>query len=285
MDRSDQLSQMSNVSGVSIPNTGCIAVAGCHALNRTPATETPLATSASGSFRPLHVTWYRPGEAVDSFTCNRSVELSVYRTVPPTAPVSPSTCHGSKACRSSRCVPSTSTSPQNGKRNSAWATNQSSCTGNPCCFRSASTCLKSSQTKCCNMNRSCSAVPQRVMSPCNGSAQNRAISARINNCCAKDIRASGGISNPRNSTSPSRPVGPSGENSLSMQISDRWVFPVESVNMFRKSRSTSQGIGCTPCPGPGICASAISISYKASCRASSILGAWLVGPMNSPENR
>ena len=57
------------------------------------------------------------------------------------------------------------------------------------------------------------------------------------------MRASGGISNERNSTRPSRPVGPSGENSLSMQISVRWVLPVTSTRMLRNSRSTSHGGG------------------------------------------
>ena len=51
--------------------------------------------------------------------------------------------------------------------------------------------------------------------------KSRAISARISTCWARLIRAFGGISKPRNSTSPSRPVGPSGEYSLSMQISNQ----------------------------------------------------------------
>ena len=33
------------------------------------------------------------------------------------------------------------------------------------------------------------------------------------------------------------------------------------------------------------CWQAISNSYKLSCRASSIRGAWLVGPRNVPENK
>ena len=45
--------------------------------------------------------------------------------MPPIAPVSPSTCQGSSACRSSSLTPSYSTSPQNGKRNSACASYQS----------------------------------------------------------------------------------------------------------------------------------------------------------------
>ncbi len=60
------------------------------------------------------------------------------------------------------------------------------------------------------------------------------------------MRASGGISNERNSTRPSRPVGPSGEYSLSMQISARWVLPVTSTRRLRNNRSTSHGGGASP---------------------------------------
>ena len=106
-----------------------------------------------------------------------------------------------------------------------------------------STSRKSSQTKCSSMKRSCSAVPQRTGLPSSGVRQNQATSARSNNCCARLMRASGGISNERNSTRPSRPVGPSGENSLSMQISARWVLPVTSTSRLRNRRSTSHGGG------------------------------------------
>ena len=110
----------------------------------------------------------------------------------------------------------------------------------------ASTSRKSSQTKCPSMNRSCSAVPQRTSGPCCGSRQNHATSARSSSCCARLMRASGGISKERNSTRPSRPVGPSGENSLSMQISVRCVLPVTSTSRLRSSRSTSHGGGASP---------------------------------------
>ena len=104
-----------------------------------------------------------------------------------------------------------------------------------------------------SMKRSCSAVPQRTSAPCCGSRQNQATSARSSSCCARLMRASGGISNERNSTRPSRPVGPSGENSLSMQISARWVLPVTSTRRLRNSRSTSHGRGASPSPGAGTC--------------------------------
>ena len=55
------------------------------------------------------------------------------------------------------------------------------------------------------------------------------------------MRACGGISKARISSRPSRPVGPSGEYSLSMQNSARWVLPVTSISRLRSSRSISHG--------------------------------------------
>ena len=110
------------------------------------------------------------------------------------------------------------------------------------------------------MKRSCSVVPQRVSLPLIGFSQQRAIMARSRTCCARLMRGFGGISKPRNSTSPKRPVGPSGENNLSMQISARWVFPVTSINAFRSRRSVSQGGGGVPSVGGQIWSSAISNS-------------------------
>ena len=75
----------------------------------------------------------------------------------------------------------------------------------------------------------------------------------------------------------------SGEYSLSMQNSARCVLPVTSVSRWRNTRSTSQGGGTVE--RSGSCENAISSSYTLSCRASSTRGAWLVGPMNSPEKR
>ena len=75
----------------------------------------------------------------------------------------------------------------------------------------ARTSRKSAQTKWGSMKRSCSVVPQRVRVPVTGACQRRAMRARIRSCWASDMRGSGGISKPRNSTRPRRPVGPSGE--------------------------------------------------------------------------
>ena len=105
---------------------------------------------------------------------------------------------------------------------------------------------KSSHTKCGSMKRSCSAVPQRTHAPSCGSRQNHAISARTSNCCARFMRASGAISKARNSTRPSRPIGESGENSLSTQISARCVLPVTSTSRLRNSRSSSHGRASSP---------------------------------------
>ena len=60
------------------------------------------------------------------------------------------------------------------------------------------------------------------------------------------MRSCGGISKARNSTKPRRPVGPSGEYSLSMENSERCVLPVKSTSKLRSKRSTIQGLspGC-----------------------------------------
>jgi hypothetical protein len=72
------------------------------------------------------------------------------------------------------------------------------------------------------------------------------------------MRACGGISKARISTSPSRPLLVSGEYSLSMQNSARCVLPVTSINKLRSSRSSSQGGTWTP--GAGNWPNAISSS-------------------------
>jgi hypothetical protein len=101
------------------------------------------------------------------------------------------------------------------------------------------------------------------------------------------MRACGDSSKARSSNSPSRPEAESGEYSLSMQNSARCVSPVTSTSTWRSARSTSQGGAALP--SSRLCrsssASAISSSRTWSLRASSTRGAWLVGPMNRPENR
>ena len=96
-------------------------------------------------------------------------------------------------------------------------------------------------TKCGSMKRSCSSVPHRTSGRRYGVVQNLAISARSSSCCVRLMRACGGISNARNSTSPRRSPLVSGAYSLSMQNSARCVLPVTSTSRFRKIRSTSHG--------------------------------------------
>ena len=52
---------------------------------------------------------------------------------------------------------------------------------------------------------------------------------------------------PRNSTRPNRPGRESGENSLSMQNSERCVLPVPSTSRLRKTRSTIHGGDVAAC--------------------------------------
>src|SRR5450432_1606278 len=128
---------------------------------------------------------------------------------------------------------------------------------------------------------------QRISLPSYGCCQKRATSVRSRSICTALIRACGGISKARNSNSPSRPVAESGEYSLSIENSERCVLPVRSVNRWRSSRSVNQGSDSAwplPCLRDN-CWNAISSSYNLSSRASSTRGAWLVGPMNVPENR
>jgi len=60
----------------------------------------------SGNSLPLTVTRWRPSASPLTLTCNRSTDESTKRAVPPGVPSSPSTCHGSIACRSSSSIPS-----------------------------------------------------------------------------------------------------------------------------------------------------------------------------------
>ena len=85
---------------------------GFQALKRTPATASPnVAGRRHRQLRPLQVTTWRPGTRPVAFTCSRSTEESTKRTVPPATPSSPSTCHGSSACRSSSVTPPYCTEP------------------------------------------------------------------------------------------------------------------------------------------------------------------------------
>src|SRR3979490_3299574 len=66
-----------------------------------------------------------------------------------------------------------------------------------------------------------------------------------------------------------------------MQNSARCEFPVTSTRRLRNNPSTMNG--GQSCEGNWL--NATSNSYKASMRASSTRGYWLVGPTYMPENR
>ena len=83
---------------------------------------------------------------------------------------------------------------------------------------------------------------------------------------------------------PSRPRSESGLNSLSMQNSARWVLPVRSTSRWRSSRSTIHGRQRRR-PGAPARRRRSRVRRAVSARPSSTRGAWLVGPMNWPENR
>ena len=69
-----------------------------------------------------------------------------------------------------------------------------------------------------------------------------------------------------------------------MQISARCVLPVTSIRRLRKIRSTSQGGQSAP-PGSGICSERDLQLVELVVAGLVERGAWLVGPMNRPENR
>ena len=77
-----------------------------------------------------------------------------------------------------------------------------------------------------------------------GSLRERGDAARApGSTCAAAMRGCGGISNARSSTSPCRPCGVRGSNSLSIEISARWVEPATSTSRWRNSASTCHGGG------------------------------------------
>jgi hypothetical protein len=145
--------------------------------------------------------------------------------VPPAATSSPSTCQGSIAWRSSSSMPC-GDAPKRGKRNSRNAARTRRVEGVAGALQVVDHVLHVlPATKCGSMKRSCRPVPQRI------SGARRALpEARDQRAQQQHLRrlicACGGISKPRNSSRPRRPVAPSGEYSLSMQNSARCVLPV-----------------------------------------------------------
>ena len=179
----------------------------------TPATHSPsVPVGCSGTLRPLQVTAYLSPVMPCTLTCSRSTEESTYRTVAPAAGSSPKTYHGSMACRNSISIPLRSMLPISGKRNSKCGANQSAFqrdAGLARFFNHVAEVLPHEvrqqepvvQASCPNAP----AVRGRA-SPRTGPPSDRSSS-----CWVRLMRACGGISNARNSTSPSRPVAVSGE--------------------------------------------------------------------------
>ena len=152
------------------------------------------------------------------------------------APSSPSTCHGSSAWRSVDvgCARADS-SPATRKRNSKCGSNHSDVkrvSGR----RQLRDDIVEIQLHEVRQQKAIVqlSAPAREGDVAYGSCQKRATSARSSNCCARLIRACGGISNARSSMSPQPPRRASGEYSLSMQNSARCVLPVTSTSRLRE---------------------------------------------------
>jgi hypothetical protein len=98
------------------------------------------------------------------------------------------------------------------------------------------------------------------------------------------MRACGGISKARSSSRPSRPVAVSGAVEL-VDAELGAVGVAGDVDEQVAQQAVDQPrrhLGALP---SGICWKATRSRSTESLRASSTRGAWLVGPMNRPENR
>ena len=150
---------------------------------------------------------------------------------------------------------------------------------------SSSTSRKSSPTKCGSMNRSCSVVPQRTSRSCTAAFQNRAISARSSSCCVRLIR---GVRRhfERPEFDQSQPARRPNRANTACRCRTRPGACCRSRRPAdcRNSRSTSQG-GQRARPRREFAGRRFPVRRALSCRASSTRGAWLVGPMNMPENK
>ena len=161
-------------------------------------------------------------------------------------PSSPITCQGSSAWRSSSChAAHLAKSPYLGKRNSTWGANQAAVERhNPAaCGVERSRRRDPAPRNSGIRKRSCNSVPQRtrVVGRIGRTSKSAPPCARNSSCCVRLMRECGGISKARISSRPSRPVGPSGEYSLSMQNSARCVLPVTSMSRLRSRPSISHG--------------------------------------------
>jgi hypothetical protein len=176
------------------------------------------------------------------------------------APVSPSTCQGSSAWRISRCALIGSTSPQNGKRNSACASYHSGRRSKPCSAEIA---------------QDVEEILPDEMRQHEAVMQHRAPAGQL----AADRR----LPEPRDDRADQHLLGEAHARMRrhleaaeldQAEAPGRAVRRIELVDadlgavrvaghvdsMLRSSRSTSQGGGASPFPDAGICASAISSS-------------------------
>ena len=183
-------------------------------------------------------------------TCSRSSDESTNRAVPPRAPSSPSTCHGSSACRSVRWIARADSSPATGKRNSKCGANQRRPRRSRLVASSSSDIVEVEPDE---IRQHEPVVQLGAPARQRLSRTARARSARPARAAAAAAPGSSGrqaASRTRASRRrPRRPEAVSGEYSLSMQNSARCVLPVTSTSRCRSARSTSHG-GTSRCRRP-----------------------------------
>ena len=212
----------------------------------------------------------------------RSSEESTLRTVRPEAVSSASTFHGSSARRSSSSTPSAA------DRTDLWKA-KFKMRSKPLFFKFKSGLPQASEhfrKVLLDEMRQHKAVVQR-RSPADQAAFERRLSRTCKPARGQAASAEGPCAHGRHLERPqfeqarAASPRPSGGNSLSTQNSARCVLPVTSASKLRKSPSTMYGGQSLD----GRWRKATSSSYRASMRASSTRGYWLVGPTYIPENR
>ena len=154
------------------------------------------------------------------------------------------TCQGSSAWRSSTSAPRAAKSPYLGKRNSKCGANQSA--AQRVARRAFCSAITSREILLDEVRQHEAVVqfgaPARQPRGLVGRAARSAPPASAAAAAAPGSCAHAAASRRRAAPAGrSRPVGPSGEYSLSMQNSARCVLPVTSISRLRNSRSTSHG--------------------------------------------
>ena len=258
---------------------------GCHALKRTPPTQ--LARPVRRRHRhpecPLHASTYRWPAHPDTVACTRSTELSTiaHRGRPPPGS-SPSVCQGSSACRNSSPNPAHA-SPRRyfgtGTPDAARTTRGSN-RNLHVVPSSSSTSPKSCSTKCGNMKSSWIRVPQ-----CTSRRSYRPLPERRHPPRASAEAAPPTSAHAAASPAPRTPPAPAapGTRLRCIHFVDTELgpmgIPVMSARVLRNKPVHQPGSHRAP-PRSGRMRSPAPPTK--SCRASSIRGCWLEGPMNSP---